>query len=267
MTILEQIVATKRQEIAAAKANTSALQLRAQLQRGSFPPRDFLAALRNPPTIQVIAEIKRASPSAGVLQAQPDVAAIARSYEQHGAACLSVLTDGPHFHGSLDDLRLVRQTVNLPLLRKDFILDPYQVWEARLAGADAVLLIAEILTDAELTALLREIESLGMTVLVECYEPSNVPRVVAAGARLIGINNRNLHTFVTDLDHTRRLAAQIPADRVLVSESGIRTRVDVERLAEGGVQAILVGETLMRSVDVAGTLAALCGVGKRIQSS
>src|SRR5262249_13820410 len=138
------------------------LQLRAQLQLVAFPPRDFLAALQSPSTIQVIAEFKRGSPSAGVMQAQPDIAAIARSYEQHGVACISVRPDGPYFKGSRDDLGLIRQTVTLPLLRKDFILDPYQVWEARLAGADAVLLIAEILNDAEMSSLLREIESLGM---------------------------------------------------------------------------------------------------------
>jgi len=264
MTILDQIVATKLQEIATAKAKTSEAQLRQQLQIASPPPpRDFLAALRDPRAIHVIAEIKRASPSAGVMREEPDIAAIARTYEQHGAACISVLTDSPYFRGSLDDLRLVRQTVKLPLLLKDFILDPYQVWAARLAGADAVLLIAEILNDTDLSGLRAEIHAHNMTALVECYEPANVPRVVAAGARLIGINNRNLHTFVTDLEHTSRLAAQIPADRVLVSESGIRNRAEVECLAECGVQAILVGETLMRSGDVGATLRDLCGVQKR----
>lgn len=264
MTILDQIVAAKRQELAAAKAQTPEPQLREQLRLAALPaPRDFLAALRDPPTLQVIAEIKRASPAAGVMQAAPDIAALAQAYERQGAACISVLTDGPFFRGSLDDLRTVRQAVNLPLLRKDFLLDPYQIWEARLAGADAVLLIAEILDDRQLATLLGEAHVQGMTALVECYAPANVPRVVAAGARLIGVNNRNLHTFVTDLEHTCRLAATIPPDRVLVSESGIRTRADVERLAACRAQAILVGETLMRSGDLALTLAALGGVKKQ----
>jgi indole-3-glycerol phosphate synthase len=264
MTILEQIVAAKRHEIATAKTNQTELQLRQQLQLGSLkPPRDFLAALRNPPTVQVIAEIKRASPSAGIFQAQPDILSLAQAYETHGAACISVLTDGPFFQGSLEDLRQVRQAVQLPLLRKDFILDTYQVVQARLAGADAVLLIAEILSDEEIRHLLTEIHAMGMTALVECYEPVNLSRVIAAGAKLIGINNRNLHTFITDLEHTCRLADQLPRDCVLVSESGIRTRTDVEKLASYGVQAILVGETLMRSGNVARTLPELCGVRKQ----
>jgi indole-3-glycerol phosphate synthase len=261
MTILTQIVAAKRQEIERAKAAVPLATLEAQFTRLS-PPRDFLAALRDPPGVRIIAEVKRASPSAGAIRADADVVAVARAYEQHGAACVSVLTDGPFFGGSLGDLRAVRAAVSLPLLRKDFLLDRYQVLEARAAGADAVLLIAEILDDDMLAELLAAAHDLGMTALVECYEPANVPRVVASGARLIGINNRNLHTFATDLDHTRRLAPLVPADRVLVSESGIRTRADVERLTAAGVKAILVGETLMRSGDVGGTMRELIGGGQ-----
>jgi indole-3-glycerol phosphate synthase len=183
----------------------------------------------------------------------------AQAYATAGAACLSVLTDGPFFQGSLDDLRAVRAAVTLPILRKDFILDRLQVWEARAAGADAVLLIAEILDDRTLRELLSEIQGYGMTALVECYEAANLERVVAAGARVIGINNRNLHTFEVRLEHTLELASRVPGDRVLVSESGIKTREDMVRLEAAGVKAVLIGETLMRSADPAGTLRHLLG--------
>src|SRR5206468_1273995 len=165
-------------------------------------------------------------------------------YERHGASCLSVLTDEHYFQGNLDYLRAVRTGVNLPVLRKDFILDSYQLWEARAAGADAVLLIAECLDDCNLRKLHNEAVALGMTPLVELYEPDNLQRVFDAGATLIGINNRDLHSFETDLEHTLRLRERIPDHCVLVSESGIRTRADVERLQAAGVDAILVGETL-----------------------
>src|SRR4029079_334213 len=179
---------------------------------------------------------------------------VAKSYAAGGAACISVLTDRPYFGGSLDDLRAVRAAVEVPLLRKDFILDSYQVLEARLAAADAVLLIAEILDDATLTSLLSEIAALSMDALAECYDEANVHRLVDAGANMIGINNRDPRSLEVRLEHTLELAKHVPGDRTLVSESGIKTRSDVERLAAGGVKAILVGETLMRSNDVAATL-------------
>jgi indole-3-glycerol phosphate synthase len=248
-TILDRIVASKRAEIAAARLQRPAEQLATQLG-GAPPVRDFLAALRDPPGVQVIAEVKKASPSAGAIHSEADVVAVARRYEQHGAACISVLTDEPFFQGKLEYLTQIRMATSLPLLRKDFLLDGYQVLEARVAGADAVLLIAEILDDAQLAGLLLETHRLGMTALVECYEPGNLERVVRSGACLIGINNRNLHTFETRLEHTVELAADVPKDRVLVSESGIRSREDVARLQEAGVKAVLVGETLMRSGDV-----------------
>jgi indole-3-glycerol phosphate synthase len=203
--------------------------------------------------------VKKASPSAGTIQANADVVSVARTYERGGAACISVLTDGPFFQGSLEDLVRVRETVNVPVLRKDFILERYQVLEARAASADAVLLIVEILDDAQLAQRLREIRTFGMSALVECYEPVNLKRVVASGATLIGINNRNLHTFETRLEHTLELAAQVPSDRCLVSESGIRTRADVERLQRAGVKAILVGESLMRASDPEAALRSLRG--------
>lgn len=175
---------------------------------------------------------------------------IARSYQRHGATCLSVLTDRQYFQGSLEYLRQVCAAVDLPVLRKDFVIDPYQVWEARAAGADAVLLIAECLDDDLLERLHGLIVDLGMTPLVELYEPANLARVLRIGARLVGINNRDLHTFHVDLGHTLQLRREIPADRIVVSESGIRSRQDVERLEAAGVQAMLVGETLMARPDV-----------------
>jgi indole-3-glycerol phosphate synthase len=249
MTILDHIVESKRRELVDAKRRTPPEELLRRLKTAP-PVRDFLAALRDPPGVQVIAEVKKASPSAGVIQGEADVVAVAQEYEHQGAACISVLTDEPFFQGRLEYLEQIRQQTRVPLLRKDFLLEPYQVWEARVAGADAVLLIAEILDEAGLTGLLAEAQRLGMTALVECYEPANLHRVVQSGARLIGINNRNLHTFETRLEHTLDLAPRVPADRALVSESGMRSRADVVRLRDAGVKAVLVGETLMRAQDV-----------------
>ena len=211
------------------------------------------------PPIRLIAEVKKASPSKGVIRDDFDPVAIARIYQQHGAACLSVLTDRPYFQGSLEYLRQVRAAVDLPVLRKDFIIDPYQVIEARAAGADAVLLIAECLDDDLLERLYNAILDLGMTPLVELYEPANLARVLRVGARLVGINNRDLRTFQTDLEHTLRLRRQIPPERIVVGESGIRSRQDVERLEAAGVQAMLVGETLMASPDIGAAVDELLG--------
>ncbi|NIL96153.1 MAG: indole-3-glycerol phosphate synthase TrpC [Planctomycetales bacterium] len=257
-TILDKIVATKRVEIAEAKAARGIDQLRAAL--GTAPPvRDFFGPLAAGGPVKLIAEIKKASPSAGVIRQDFDPAAIARAYAQHGATCLSVLTDEPYFQGKLAYLPQVRAAVDLPLLRKDFILDSYQLCEARLAGADAVLLIAECLDDCDLRKLHNEAVGLGLTPLVELYEPENVARVVDAGATLIGINNRNLQTFETDLQHTIRLRRAVPDECVLVAESGIRTAADVALLAEAGVDAILVGESLMRQPDIGAAVQALLG--------
>ena len=256
--LLDKIVATKRKEIAAAKAARGETQLR-QAAEAAPPPRDFFQPLATGGPIQLIAEVKKASPSAGLSRADFQPVEIARAYEQHGATCLSVLTDGPYFQGSLDDLRNVRQAVGLPVLRKDFILDSYQLYEARAAGADAVLLIAECLDDCNLRKLHNEAVALGMTPLVELYEPENLQRVLDAGATLIGVNNRDLRTFETDLQHTLRLRERIPQECVLVSESGIRTRADVERLAAAGVDAILVGESLMASPNIGAAVDTLLG--------
>jgi indole-3-glycerol phosphate synthase len=192
-----------------------------------------------------------------VLKGDFDPVAIARAYEHGGANAISVLTDEPHFEGKLEYLTAIRAAVQPPLLRKDFILDAYQVIEARVAGADAVLLIAEMLGPRDLPALVDEIHGFGMQSLVELYDRANLPRVLASGADMIGVNNRDLRTFVTRLEHTLELAAEVPPDRCLVSESGIRTADDLHRLRAAGVGAVLVGEMLMRAADPAAALASL----------
>ncbi len=257
-TILDKIVATKREEIARAKADVPEAVLRERLAEAP-PPRDFLAALAEPEGISLIAEVKKASPSKGVIRHDFQPLQIARTYQQHGAACISVLTDEPFFQGSLEYLREIRAAVELPVLRKDFVIDPYQVLEARSAGADAVLLIAECLDDAMLKHLHDAVVELGMTPLVELFEPPNLARVLDTGARLVGVNNRDLRTFETDLGHTLRLRREIPDDRVVVGESGIRTRQDVSRLEAAGVDAMLVGQTLMANPDVGAAVDELLG--------
>jgi indole-3-glycerol phosphate synthase len=261
-TILDRIVASKRREIDAARSRVSAAELERCLSAAA-PVRDFRAALDVPGTVQFIAEVKRASPSAGLIRPDFDPVAIARTYADHGAACISVLTDEAFFQGHLSYLEQVRAAVAPPLLRKDFILDRYQLLEARAAGADAVLLIAEILDDESLSRLFRQAHDLGMQCLVELYDASNLPRVLGAGARLVGVNNRDLRTFATRLEHTLELAERMPADCCLVSESGIRSRDDVLRFQAAGVRAVLVGETLMRAPDIGARLDELRGAGSR----
>jgi indole-3-glycerol phosphate synthase len=248
-TILDKIVATKRGEIERARSALPEADLLARL--GDAPPaRDFFTPLAVRGPIKLIAEVKKASPSAGVIRADFDPVSIARIYETHGAACISVLTDESYFQGRIDYLSQIRTAVDLPVLRKDFILDSYQLIEARAAGADAVLLIAECLDDCNLRKLFNETCELGMTPLVELYQPENLLRVFDAGATLIGVNNRDLHTFTVDLEHTIRMRERVPDQCVLVGESGIRTHDDVQRLEAAGVDAILVGESLMREPDI-----------------
>lgn len=256
--VLARIVAHKLTEVAAAKAARPAEELERQVAAAP-PVRDFVAALRAAPTIGLIAEVKKASPSAGIIRADFDPVQIARTYEASGASCLSVLTDEKFFQGHLDYLRAVRREVGIPVLRKDFLIDPYQVLEARTAGADAVLLIAECLDDRQLRELYGATVSLGMTALIEIYEPSNLDRILPLDPPLIGVNNRDLRTFVTDLDQTLRIQPRVPAGTLLVSESGIKTRADVDRLSSHGVGAILVGETLMRSADIGAAVQELIG--------
>jgi indole-3-glycerol phosphate synthase len=259
ISILDEIVASKRREVAEARRRLPPDELEAQA--ASAPPvRDFRAALEGPGPIQLIAEVKKASPSARVIRADFDPVALARIYQEHGAACLSILTDAPYFQGHLAHLARVRASVAIPLLRKDFLIDDYQVVEARLAGADAVLLIAEVLDDAALVRLREQAGRLGMAALVEFHDPANLPRVLDSGANLVGINNRDLKTFATDLEHTLRLRDRIPPEVVLVSESGIRVRGDAERLEAAGVSAILVGEALLRAPDVGLAVERLLGL-------
>jgi indole-3-glycerol phosphate synthase len=258
-SILDEIVATKRLEIETARRRFPLDEL--EVQAASAPPvRDFRAALAGTGPLRLIAEVKKASPSAKVIRADFDPIAIARTYQAHGAHCLSILTDAPYFQGHLSYLARIRASVAIPLLRKDFIIDEYQVVEARMAGADAVLLIAEILDDRQLSALLARVRGLGMAALVEFHDEANLPRVLGAGADLVGVNNRDLTRFVTDLELTFRIRDRIPDNVVLVSESGIRTRGDVERLEAAGVSAILVGETLMRADNIGLAVERLLGL-------
>jgi indole-3-glycerol phosphate synthase len=251
-SILDKIVEQKWIEIAAARATTSAEQLeRLAVERP--PGRDFGGALRQP-GMRIITEVKKASPSAGLIRADFDPVAVARTYAQHGADCISVLTDEHFFQGHLDFLTRIRAAVDRPLLRKDFILDRYQLLQARFAGADAVLLIAEILPGERLGELYREALALGLQVLMELHDAEQLPRVLETGAPLIGINNRDLRTFETRLDQTLRLREAIPGDRCVVSESGIKTHADLARLEAAGVDAVLVGESLMRAGDIGSAL-------------
>ncbi|OYP38127.1 indole-3-glycerol phosphate synthase TrpC [Rhodopirellula sp. MGV] len=258
MTILDDIIEKTRLTIQRDRAALSGDELERQLE-GLPPCRDFHGALAAGDQINVIAEVKRASPSAGLIREDFDPVTIAKGYVAGGAACISVLTDEPFFQGSLDYLRQVRAAVDVPLLRKDFIVDRYQLLQARAAGADCVLLIAECLSPDELTTLHNQAAELGMQTLIELYEPDNLDAVLATGTKLVGINNRNLKTFVTSLQHTLDLCPKIPGDRLVVGESGIRTHADLLHLATGGVKAVLVGESLMRQPDVTVALKQLLG--------
>ncbi len=260
-TILDKIVDTKREEIARARVAMPLERLRDQL--ADAPPIcDFFAPLAADGPIRLIAEVKKASPSKGVIRPDFDPVAIARDYAAGGATCLSVLTDEVYFQGRLDYLRQIRAAVELPLLRKDFILDTYQLVEARVAGADAVLLIAECLDDCQLRKLHNEAIELGLVPLVEFYEEANLPRVLEAGAQLVGVNNRDLRTFEVDLEHVVRMRRLVPAETVLVGESGIHTREDVLRLEMAGIDAMLVGESLMRQADVRTAVRQLLGANQ-----
>ena len=257
-TILEKIVATKREEIANAKRVRPENSLQADLKNAP-PVRDFLAAIARPGPIKLIAEVKKASPSKGVIRGNFQPVEIAQQYASAGATCISVLTDEPYFQGSLKYLAAIRAEVDIPLLRKDFIIDPYQLLEARIAGADAVLLIAECLDDCRLRQLHNAAIDLGMTPLVEFYEPANLERVLSAGATLIGVNNRDLHTFHVDLQHTIRMRSKIPEDCFVVGESGIHSHEDAMLLEKSGIDAMLVGEHLMSQPDIGNAVRQLLG--------
>ena len=257
--ILKTILKRKREEIVERIANTSREEV---IQHASLanPARGFIKAIEARIAKQlpaVIAEIKKASPSKGVLRENFNPVAIAKSYAANGATCLSILTDADFFQGSEKYLMQARSACNLPVLRKDFIVDPYQVYESRAINADCILLIVAALDDAMLAELLALAQQLGMDVLVEVHDAAELERALASGARLIGINNRSLQTFETSLENTLKLLPQIPADRLLVTESGILAPADVKRMRDNGVNAFLVGEAFMRAADPGAKLAEL----------
>lgn len=254
-TVLDRILAHKVEELAARKVRVSAAAVRAAAREAS-PPCDLRAAVRRDSvagrdTVALIAEVKHASPSKGVLIEHFDPVAIGTAYAQHGAAAISVLTDERFFLGHLDYLTAVRAAIGVPVLRKDFVIDPYQVYEARAAGADAVLLIVAALADAQLADLHALITDLGMAALVEVHDEADLTRALRASPPLLGINNRDLKTFHVDLATTARLARQVPDGVTLVAESGIFTGADVRQMGRMGAHAVLVGEALVTSGDIA----------------
>ncbi|NIA15402.1 MAG: indole-3-glycerol phosphate synthase TrpC [Nitrospiraceae bacterium] len=255
--ILDKICAYKRREVDERKAETPQSELLEAIEQVR-EPRPFRDSLRRE-GIGLIAEIKRRSPSKGVLIADADPVQLAALYEAAGASAISVLTDGPSFGGSLDDLSTVHQNVKLPCLRKEFIIDEYQIYEARAHSADAVLLIVRILDDTQLREYRDLAVSLGMAPLVETHSAEEIERALEAGAHIIGINNRNLTTFEVDIKTTLELKRLVPGGNVLVSESGIHTRDHVRMLEDGGVDAILVGEALVTSRDIRATIHELLG--------
>jgi indole-3-glycerol phosphate synthase len=257
--ILDKIVAVKRDEISLARRKRDLLSLRRDAE-SLGGQRDFVSSLRSKVSAgsaAVIAEVKKASPSKGVLREQFDPAAIAESYAEHGAACLSVLTDVQFFHGSAAYLQHARAACRLPVLRKDFMVDAYQLFEARAMGADAILLIAACLDDALMADLEAQAHALGMAVLVEVHDAAELTRAMRLTTPLVGINNRNLRTFEVTLDTTIDLLPSVPAERLLVTESGILERADVRRMRDANVHAFLVGEAFMRAPDPGTALAAL----------
>ncbi|MCL2430387.1 MAG: indole-3-glycerol phosphate synthase TrpC [Alphaproteobacteria bacterium] len=256
---LARICAETRKEVARRKALNGVEALRHRLH-GQRPTRGFGRCLMEATAkgrFGLVAEIKKASPSGGLIRAAFDPPALARAYRDGGATCLSVLTDGPHFQGSLDDLVRARDAVELPVLRKDFILDPWQVYESRAIGADCILLIMAALTDATACELEHLARALDMDVLVEVHDRRELDRALGLQTPLIGINNRNLKTLKTDLSTTEELASYVPPERFLIAESGIRTHADLQRLAKVGTRCFLVGESLMRQQDLAPATRAL----------
>jgi indole-3-glycerol phosphate synthase len=261
MTILSDIAEYKRDEVTKAKARVRLSELEVEARQADAP-RGFLAALkkaRGEKRYGLIAEIKKASPSKGLIRADFDPDALARAYEMGGATCLSVLTDTPSFQGAPEHLKQARRATRLPALRKDFILDSYQIVEARTWGADCVLIILAMVDDRLASTLVAAASSWNMDALVEIHDESELERALRIGANLIGINNRDLNTFATDLGVTLRLAPKIPNECLIVAESGLSTIAELDQLAGAGVSTFLVGESLMRKADVAAATAKLIG--------
>ena len=259
MTILEEIYKHKLSEVAENKRRVSLETLKEQCKK-RHRTRSFGTALKSDTNIRIIAEMKKASPSLGIIREDFNPVEIARIYEASGASAISVLTDEKFFQGSLFYLTEVKKSVNLPILRKDFIIDAYQIYEARSAGADAILLIAALLSKEEMQRFLDLAKELGIDCLVEVHSEAELKKVLQTNAHIIGINNRDLATFKTDMGTTLRLRPMIPAEKIVVSESGIKSRADVEKLMKEGVDAILVGETLMKSDDISTKLRELLGI-------
>ena len=252
--ILDEIVKTSQSRLAERKSRQPLAGVIEAVRNA--PPTADLAAVLSAPGLQLIAEVKKASPSKGVIRADFNPADIARVYAQNGAAAISVLTEPDYFQGSLEYLGLARKAVGpgLPLLCKDFIYDPYQVYEARAAGADAILLIGAVLEPGQLAALQELAEGLGMKCLVEVHDEAELKVALGCGASIIGINNRNLHTFEVDIHTTERLVKMVPPGKIIVGESGIKTRADIELMRDWNVDAVLVGEALTASADIAGKM-------------
>ncbi len=263
--ILDEIVAHKKTEVATRQEWRPISALEEEIQQCA-QPRSLAGALQTGPSIRIIAEIKKASPSAGMIAGDIAPEQVATEYEMGGAAAISVLTDQEFFAGNIEFLPLVKRSVSLPVLRKDFVIDPYQVYESRAYGADAILLIAAILEPGELKTLLSLTHELGMEALVEVHDEPELSTVLEAGAGIIGINNRNLKTFTVSLETTFELCRRIPAGKIIVSESGIKTRADILRLEAAGVHAVLIGETLMRASDRTRALQELLGEHDQNQS-
>lgn len=255
--ILKEIISYKLEEVAAAKSTVSLSELKSRIEGLEDVPRGFERHLREAVASNwtaIIAEVKKGSPSKGLIRTDFDPLEIAEVYQKNGATCLSVLTDEKFFMGHLRFLALIRETVSLPLLRKDFIVDPYQIFEARAAGADAVLLIAAVLDLGRLQELHSIARSLHLDVLLEVHDEVEMELAIQTDCTLIGVNNRNLRTFSTDLGTTGRLSRMLPTDRLLVSESGINCRADINRLNRDGAGAFLIGESMMREKDIGAKL-------------